>query len=348
MTGHISQSVCYVGWHNQGNVGDDAIREAAELGLAGAEFIDFPMSPRALVTSLASGLRTRLRDSTLVLGGGTCLGRRNWRRTVRLGQALTGRRPGYAIGVGVEDPAFSGFRSYSSPNELTKRPPILRSFDSVSVRGPRSAEFLADVGFDAKIVGDPALILPRSEVRVVPGRIGINLGFGDDLWGHDGPGLARSISTVCKHFQSHGYEIVGIPMNEEDRTWLDGAFHGLDHNVSYLPASNSTEVIAALASCSVAIVSRLHAAILAAVSGTPTVTLEYQPKCRDFALSISNEEFLIRTDRLSTSRVIERTEVAIDERDEVSKRTTDIVNQFRDLLAGEYAAAAITLGLPHA
>ncbi len=338
-------TLCYIGWHNQGNLGDDAIREAVQSALHGAEIVDLAMQPRVIATSLASGLHRRVQDSTLVLGGGTCLGRRNWRRVVRLGTALTRGRPGYAIGAGVEDPAFVGLRSYSDRDELARWPRLLGSFRSVSVRGPRSAALLADVGVDAPVVGDPALLLPRVDVEAVEGRIGVNLGFGDDLWGHDGAGVADVMASVCAELDAAGHELVGIPMNEDDRTWLATAFRDVTRPVEIVEARTTPQVIAALASCSVAIVSRLHAAVLAALAGTPTVTLEYQPKCRDFALSIGNGDFLVRTDRVSTGTLLERTETALAERNAISNRTTDAVDHLRGCLTSAYGAARQDLGL---
>ena len=49
---------------------------------------------------------------------------------------------------------------------------------------------------------------------------------------------------------------------------------------------------------------KLHAGFLAAAANVPLVSLEYQPKCRDFAASIGWEEFVIRTDRLQTGRLL--------------------------------------------
>jgi len=51
---------------------------------------------------------------------------------------------------------------------------------------------------------------------------------------------------------------------------------------------------------------KLHAGILAAAANVPFVGLEYQPKCRDFAASIGWEDFVIRTDALQPSTLIDR------------------------------------------
>ncbi len=51
---------------------------------------------------------------------------------------------------------------------------------------------------------------------------------------------------------------------------------------------------------------KLHAGILAAAANVPFVSLEYRPKCRDFASSLGWEEFLIRTDQLGNRALIDR------------------------------------------
>src|SRR5664280_1122375 len=264
-----SPLVCYLGWHGQGNIGDDAIREAVGSALHGARFVDLPLEPRLIATSMAQGLPHRLKDSTLVLGGGTCIGRRNWRHLVRFGLALARGQPGFAIGVGVEDPAFRGHRSYSDRGELGRWPNVLKQFQSVSVRGPRSAELLSGVGVEASVVGDPALLLPRPQVEVRPGRIGVNFGFGDDLWGHDPAFVAGEMAAACRELHALDYEIVGILMSGQDRKWLEWALSGVSGQMTFVNASDSSQVISELARCSVVIVSRLHAAILASISGTP-------------------------------------------------------------------------------
>ena len=135
MTDAGDRRVTYLGWHGRGNVGDDAIYEAVRSQLPGATFLDLPVLTRELIVACTTGLAP-LRNSALVVGGGTLVGRRHWRRLATRGMRLTGRRGGYAIGVGVEDPAFVGKKSGSHRAELKRWVPLLSEFDIVSVRGP--------------------------------------------------------------------------------------------------------------------------------------------------------------------------------------------------------------------
>lgn len=340
-------TVAYLGWHGLGNLGDDAIYDAVRGQLRGATFLDLPRLPHQLIyatVTAAMGLNRSLRRSSQVVGGGTLVGRSQWRLLVNRGLALTKDNASYAIGVGVEDPAFGGRNSGSGRGELTRWAPILSKFRTVSVRGPRSAELLSDIGLDVEVSGDPALLLPRPAVTPEDGLIGVNLGFGDDLWGHDPKQLADEIAGAVKQLSSHGYRFVGILMNPEDRRWTEMALRDIPEAEMVLPA-NPDAATRELARCSVAIVTRLHASVLASLSDTPVVSLEYQPKCRDFALAIDDERSLVRTDEVNSGAVVDRVFDAIGNASSTRSRKHAAVARLKRRLEGEYAELARELGL---
>uniref|UniRef100_UPI003F9CA9DF polysaccharide pyruvyl transferase family protein n=1 Tax=Mycobacterium sp. TaxID=1785 RepID=UPI003F9CA9DF len=219
MTGTEAPLVAYLGWHGRSNLGDDAIYDAVRSQLPGATFVDMPCLPNEMIRAFETGLNRSLRHSTQVLGGGTLVGRRFWRRLVKRGVARTRDNGTYAIGVGVEDPVFTGRNSGSGKDELKRWAPILSEFRALSVRGPRSAELLSGIGLDVEVSGDPALLLPRPDVAPEDDLIGVNLGFGDDLWGHDPARLADEISGAMKLLSSEGHRFAGILMNPDDERW---------------------------------------------------------------------------------------------------------------------------------
>ncbi len=335
--------VAYLGWHGRNNLGDDAIYDAVRSQLPGAMFVDMPRLPHEMIRAFATGLNRSLRRSTQVVGGGTLIGRRFWRRLVNRGMALTRNNGTYAIGVGVEDPVFLGRNSGSGKDELKRWAPILSEFRTVSVRGPRSAELLSGIGLNVEVSGDPALLLPRPDVAPEDGLIGVNLGFGDDLWGHDPARLVDEMSVAVKQLASQGYRFVGILMNPEDERWTEMVLKDTAADI-VLPV-DAGAAVRELARCSVTIVSRLHASILASVSDTPVVSLEYQPKCRDFALSIDDERSLIRTDELSSVVVVDRVAETLAESANIRTKTHSSVETLRQRLRTEYADLGRHLGL---
>jgi hypothetical protein len=343
VTGEVDPVVAYLGWHGRGNIGDDAIYDAVRSQLGGARFVDMPLLAQERIRSLTTGLDRSVRRGVQVMGGGTLVGRRAWRRWVNRGSALTRRNGSYAIGVGVEDPVFGGRASGSGNDELKRWAPILAEFRIVSVRGPRSAELLADIGLDVQVSGDPALVLPRPDVAPVDGLIGLNLGFGDDLWGHDPAVLAGEMAAAVRELSSRGLRFVGILMNPSDRRWTQTALEGVDAEI--VAPVDAADAARELARCSVAIVSRLHAGILASLSETPVVSLEYQPKCRDFALSIDDERSLIRTDQLTSGDVVDRVLATLADSASIRAGTAAAVARLRERLSVEYAAVGTHLGL---
>lgn len=294
----------YVGWVGFGNLGDDAIAEALLGELRPDEVVYAAHTMKDLRRALGRG---GAGDRHLLLGGGTAIGRRNWRMVLNAaGVTQARRRPWFMIGAGVEDPSFSGRNSFSGRDELRRWRRTLSRFDRVTVRGPRSAELLADVGVEARVVGDPALLLEPAEgpgADGTRGALGVCLGFGDDLWGHAPRRVLDAVTETALRHTASGREVRLLVMNDEDDVAaqhivdaVDGRYPG---SASKHRVGTGAEFFAALDGCHTLVSQRLHGAVLAAAAGVPVIALEYQPKCRDFMASIGQEDLSLRCDTVS-------------------------------------------------
>lgn len=301
----MTATIAYVGWNGRGNTGDDAIFEAISGGLAPAAVETFPVYAAELARSLAGGSPARFRRSHLLLGGGTLLGRSVWRKNLSLkALPLVRRRPRFMIGAGVEDPSFQGRHSFSHDGrELSRWPAILDRFDRVTVRGPRSQELLAEVGVAADVVGDPALLLSPASPAAPAGKVvGVTLGFGDDLWGHDHRRVELAVAACLRELIADGWRVRLLCMNDDDREGHAAVARGLAaqaDEVSVEVADTPAAYLQAASECAVVVAERLHAMVLAAAAGTPFVALEYQPKCRDFTASVDWDQWSVRTDSVT-------------------------------------------------
>jgi polysaccharide pyruvyl transferase WcaK-like protein len=332
--------VAYLGWAGRGNLGDDAIQQALESAVPGVAFTDLPLYPAetARFVIAPSGAR-QIRNAVLLLGGGTVIGRSNWRVHLRVALGLVRTRPGIMIGSGVEDPAFQGRHSFAGPGELRRWSNILRSFESVTVRGPRSAELLAGVGVDARVVGDPALLLRRAPGTPAPepGVIGVNLGYGDDMWGHDEDAVVRGVARGLSQAIVSGHQVRFLVANKADLSQAQAcaAAAGLGNRPDIRIADAPDKFLAEVSRCELFVGERLHAVVLATAAGIPSVMLEYQPKCLDFMQSIGRADWSIRTDAVQPGVLAEMITELGSKRAEHANEIERSVGRLRQVLAEE-------------
>jgi polysaccharide pyruvyl transferase WcaK-like protein len=77
---------------------------------------------------------------------------------------------------------------------------------------------------------------------------------------------------------------------------------GLGYVAGYLDVAESLETVA---SSSIVVGERLHACVLAAAADKPFVAIEYRPKVRDFSESVAMDDYVIRSDELRASHLVE-------------------------------------------
>ncbi|MFJ5872510.1 polysaccharide pyruvyl transferase family protein [Dietzia maris] len=325
--------IAYMGWLRRGNLGDEAMYEAFLVERPEATVL------RAPLTSFGRGLASRSRASVLVVGGGTLLGRPEW--NVRIREAIRILKPHslVTIGTGVVRPG-SEITSVEAKEALTDTAAILRDFDLVGVRGPRSQETLGDYGTESRVVGDLALLSGANSSAQVGGisrRILVNLA---ESGGRGTPVDALKISTLrraLRVFEAEGYEIVFFCMEKRDEIHANKHF---GHNYRVVRYGPSVESMFELVRSSSLVVSeRLHGTILAAAFGVPFLALAYMDKVYDFLSSIGSENSALQErDFLGVEFLVARFQAAIGDqnaREEVRRVVEDRVLDLRQLIADQ-------------
>ena len=288
------------GYYGYGNAGDEAVLAGLIAGFRAAtaktEIIALSGSPAE--TEAAHGiaaadrykpaalLREIGRADLVLSGGGSLLqdvtsahGIFYYLGVVRMAQAMGRKTMFIAQGIGPLKRARSRRLVRSVANRL----------NAVTVRDAGSADLLAEIGVTrppVEVTADPALLLG------VPGPAaseGIG-SFGVALRPWQGQeGLAAHVADACASVLS-GRRALLLPMQPSSDKPVAEQFarqwHQADQarNRATLCSLEKglTPLLANIASCDLMIGMRLHALILAAAAGVPSVALSYDPKVDAF------------------------------------------------------------------
>ena len=320
----------YLGWIGKSNLGDDAIADVLAEQLAPHTLVAAPMAIGELLrVRREPDRRGALASRRLLLGGGTVIGRANWRLNLAVALRACHGGPAVMIGAGVEDPSFRGRRSFSSFGELRRwRRLLVERFESVTVRGPRSAELCASIGVDARVVGDPALLAAMSAKTDPNGPVVVSLGYGDALRGGDQAAVVAAIARALADEPER--RVVAASVNPSDRVWAGELAVALGARVDVVDAFDVADFDRVSDGASCVIAERLHAGILAAAAGFAPVMIGYQPKVDDFAGSVGLA--VHRTDELDHDALVAAISSAGDH-----PRVIAAVADLRVLLSAEVA-----------
>lgn len=297
--------VAYVGgWLGKSNLGDEALHAAAELLFPGICLLRFDGS--RVTTALIR--RVPLLSSGL-LAGGTLIGqKRIW---LDLARAYRVVGPELVVfGTGVAHPDF-----WPGESSLAEWRPLLEESRFVGVRGPLSAELLADAGLSRiEVVGDPVVAFAEEAVSDNPASrsLGLNCGVtAGRRWGTDDR-VRNELVRVARWARTAGWKVEWYVVWPEDYEITRSAAvqSGTEEAIicCYLDA---WDYLARMRKLGVFVGMKLHATVLATCALTPSIMLEYRPKCRDYMLSIGQGDAIMRTDRFTAEQVWERVQ-AID------------------------------------
>lgn len=336
------RALAYVGWLGYGNAGDEALFDAFRLSLAHRPLAH--VSHERLLRLGAAGRLLRGRVDAALLGGGTLIGHETFRKHMEWLLAAAPGSRGFAVGTGVLDPEFPDRPPGEAERELERWRPLLARLERVSVRGPRSLELLQRLGVEARMVGDPALLLRPPVAVAAPETpiLGLNVGFARNTWGGDPARLLDSLAAVAARWRADGGRVELFPMWASDLPLVSAAADRIEQPVSIVSDFGDVPaLLARMARCHVFVGMKLHSVVLAAAAGVPGVMIEYHPKCRDFQASIGRERYSVRTDELDPERLGELTFELAGARDRhadelgrsVGERRAALLEELRELEA---------------
>lgn len=333
----------YLGWVGHGNLGDEALYFAFQRLFPGYRLLPFRSSHK---TEWLERVIGRKIFAATLLGGGTLINKPAILDALRIAQRRY--QPSFALGTGVADPVF-GVRRLHEPNGLKQWVECLDRCEFVGVRGPLSKHLLEDAGYArAEVVGDTALTF--ADARIVPkqGRkiLGVNFGTAyGKVWGGEERILEFVVQLVTAMI-GKGYRVVFVPVWDADLPSVHEAVKRINDPgaVSVFRDYHSVEAtMQCLRACDVLVGEKLHSVVLALCANTPSVMLEYQPKCLDFMMSMELERFSIRTDRLSLDAVVDLLNELATHVDVFQQRIAKRAGYFRDLQQRKAADLAATM-----
>src|SRR4030042_3148596 len=215
--------------------------------------------------------------------------------------------PTFCIGTGVANPEF--WTKTSKWNDTRKEwNNTISNFSLVGVRGPNSKSLLDKAGIKRTlIVGDTALILATEKyIKKRKNRIiGLNIGTTKGkMWGGEEEFLGK-IEFIISALLQEGFKIKLLPVWSEDYEINEMVFQKICHNnLSLINCFNNFEkYYDEVEQCDIFIGEKLHSTVIACMTRTPCIMIEYRPKCLDFMKSIGMEKYNIKTDNISKEKI---------------------------------------------
>ena len=329
----------YIGWNGHGNLGDEILYRACET-LLGKEL--------ALYSKMYTGKGVKYilgkKVDCVLLGGGTLVHSKFFLERFHALHA-----PWQVVfGSGVQDPVFWNQFPGFQENMVAWRE-TLNQVDYLSVRGPLSQQVLRDNGVTTPIelIGDPALIFARKTVGPGPGKkiLGVNVGATrNHVWGGDDTAVVRGLLPHLVRLGQAGWSFVFFPVCHGDLPLTEMVMEGLGG----FPVScvdnflDARAFMEGLEGVDVFLGEKLHSVILAVCVQTPSIMLEYRPKCRDFMASMEMEDHCFRVDALEEVDLADRVAALFDRRGQIQGELAEKNDYYQSRLR-EAAANVIEL-----
>ena len=268
---------------------------------------------RMLVRKLLHRWASRRGGEVALLGGGTLINREDtWLNAYKTTRQRSGK-PVFVFGTGVAHPDL-WTREPGWVDRRREWVSLLAELPVVGVRGPTSKALLEEAGATNVVIsGDPAVALHRplsagneSEPPRRHLRIGINCGSSGRMWGA-GAAVNEILAEAGRELirSGHHLDLFSVRPDETHFCHQIAQQIGTEFPTTVRELSSLSRFMGVIREYDLVIAFKLHAGVLAAAANVPVIILEYQPKCRDFALSIGWDRFTIRTSQLTRQKLLD-------------------------------------------
>jgi hypothetical protein len=329
----------YLGWLGYGNLGDEAMYDVVRERFGSA--VRAPLHPQLLAGDVDfDGVRA------VVLGGGTLIGHAEFRGVLEAFLAARPGGPAFVLGAGVDDPLFRRDAGIEDRGDLPAWAGLLPRLSRVAVRGERSRAILAELGVDAEVCGDLALLLRGDTAAEPQDRVlGLNLGVAWRIWGNEPGLLLDQVVAFGRRAAAEGWRLRLLPIWSHDVPYLAAAAQAIGEaaDLRGVPAT-AAAFLDEVAPCRVFVGQKLHATVLAQVAGVPSVMLEYHPKCREVQASLGLERLVVRADELVVYELLALVREVDRERDALRDRLGSAIAARRQAIEAELEQVEAAIG----
>ncbi len=295
----------YIGYVGFGNLGDEAIFQATRE-LFSRQLVFYQEEHDGIGFKLfGSGTGFK----AIFLGGGTLIKARS-KHLRRLHRIIPRYSSAQLIvfGTGVEKAEF--WEQFGFPVDVQAWRQVLDRSAYIGVRGPLSKAVLDEWGLNqpVEVIGDPVCWFAEDniELKGMNKKIGINIGPADGyIHGGSEKELVKAAGDLLRQLREEGWEITLFPVVRGDIQYLQQAakLAGIAQPIIFDDYLDVYQTLAELKKQDLFVGQKLHSVILADCVYTPTIMLEYRPKCLDYMLSMDRERWVHRTDGLDASQI---------------------------------------------
>ena len=304
--------IAYLGWLGYNNLGDEILFEAHKK-LFG-EYCLQERPPSKFLDKIEARLNI-IQFNSIFLGGGTLIYKSNtYLELLNFYRYKKGLKL-FCIGTGVLNSCFwekqekITWMDKSSIDKSSGWNEILKRFSKIGVRGPISQGILKTAGIkNVEVVGDTALALAKDDYKKKSRNniIGINLGISNGImWGCEQE-FINKIEKLIKRLIKEDYKVILLPVWDKDMPINKKIFNKINHPNLLLKdyINNFQKYYSTVENCDIFIGEKLHSVIISTMTRTPSIMLEYRPKCIDFMSSMELEKYNLRTDSFELNVVL--------------------------------------------